>query len=80
MPSTGAGYLGCYVDTGSTAVRTLNYGAYSYSNNTNEICQSTCASAGYAYSGTEYGIQVSVCISARELNPHASASVSATTS
>jgi hypothetical protein len=55
--SSGA-YLGCYVDAGETGSRTLNYGAYTASNNTNELCQSTCSSLGYAYSGTEYGTEV----------------------
>jgi hypothetical protein len=56
--SSGGGFLGCYTDNGSGGARTLNYGAYSSTNNTNEMCQSTCASLGYAYSGTEYGTQV----------------------
>jgi hypothetical protein len=58
--SMATGYMGCYVDAGSTGTRTLNYAPYTASNNTNEMCQSACFSAGYAYSGTEYGIQVGV--------------------
>jgi hypothetical protein len=61
--SAGAGYLGYYVDNGSSGARTLKYGAYPSSDNTNEKCQSTCAGLGYAYSGTEYGTQV--CSAAR---------------
>jgi hypothetical protein len=56
---SGAGFLGCYMDNASSgAPRSLNFGAYQNSDNTNELCQSTCAGLGYAYSGTEYGEQV----------------------
>jgi hypothetical protein len=58
LAQSNGSYLGCYVDAGSTGTRTLNYGAYTASNNTNELCQSACFGLGYAYSGTEYGIQV----------------------
>jgi hypothetical protein len=58
LPSTATGYTGCYVDAGSTGTRTLNYAPYTTSNNTNEMCQPACFDAGYAYSGSEYGIQV----------------------
>jgi len=42
--------VGCYTDSWS---RTLGYGAYANSSNTNALCATVCSSEGFIYSGTE---------------------------
>ncbi|KAG9005542.1 hypothetical protein FRB94_001469 [Tulasnella sp. JGI-2019a] len=48
-----SGYLGCYIDSGSS--RTLGAYTVTTSTMTNAQCVQTCSGLGYAYAGTEYG-------------------------
>lgn len=53
VPTSGWTSLGCYND--SVGVRTLSHAIYGNSDiMTNELCQSSCKSAGYILSGNEY--------------------------
>jgi hypothetical protein len=55
VASSGWTLLGCYTD--SVSARSLPYGAGvpgGPSAMTNELCQSTCHTAGYTLAGTEY--------------------------